>query len=732
MRKRICSFVLSLCMLLALLPVSASAAVVDSGTCGATGDGSNLTWTLDDTGLLTISGTGVMKAYSSSPSPWGTSISSALIKEGVTSIGAYAFQGCNSLTNITISEGVTYIGNDAFSDCKGLTNITIPESVTSIGSNAFSDCSNLSSITIMDGVTSIEGYAFSGCSSLTSFTVPESVTSVGMGVFYGCSGLTSVTLSSRITNIRDRMFEGCRKLTEITFSDNLTYIGGHAFRGCIGLTNIVLPDSLTAIKEGAFSGCSGLTSMIIPDGVTYIEAYTFILCSGLTSVTIPEKVTTIQNYAFASCSGLTSITIPTGVKTIYGASFSGCSGLTSITIPDGVTSIQNLAFEECTSLTSIAIPESVTSISSNAFSGCSSLNNVYFWGNEEAWNNISISSTGNNNLTTSSTLYYPGPANITFPAASEISTVNPTVTITSDRAFAPILARSFPASITVDSNDTGLTPQSAALDPNDPENKTLNLTFSGTSKGGNLPITIDSSAFAGPLNFTSTNVVNVAMPAATNDDPIEYAYRVVGHYSTVNNGVTTETGTRELVPLTRTTGLSYTAVPDASWTAYSGTDGGYVYQPGTEAVTFTIPYEAGNDSTVHVLHLYYQKDITPAAPSGPSKSSDSTSAFRPKPKPDPEPRPEAVSPIQDALRNETGIPNWIDRLELPEYAQKLYHVISGRPIGPYTVKQGSAFEIEENFRLSPPALGRPLPAWSSSKSRSSVCWTFTPAGRTIR
>ena len=61
MRKRLLSFVLAVLMIALLLPATALAAdIVDSGTCGAEGDGSNLTWTLDSEGVLTISGTGAI------------------------------------------------------------------------------------------------------------------------------------------------------------------------------------------------------------------------------------------------------------------------------------------------------------------------------------------------------------------------------------------------------------------------------------------------------------------------------------------------------------------------------------------------------------------------------------------------------------------------------------------------------------------------------------------------
>ena len=57
--KRIFAALLCLCILLALLPISAlGAEIVSSGTCG-----DNLTWTLDREGTLTISGEGRMSDY---------------------------------------------------------------------------------------------------------------------------------------------------------------------------------------------------------------------------------------------------------------------------------------------------------------------------------------------------------------------------------------------------------------------------------------------------------------------------------------------------------------------------------------------------------------------------------------------------------------------------------------------------------------------------------------------
>ncbi|MDO4815771.1 MAG: leucine-rich repeat domain-containing protein, partial [Bacillota bacterium] len=120
MKKRIISIILALIMICTLLPMSAFAAtVVRSGKCG-----NNLTWTLDTKDTLTISGTGEMYDYGEfASSPWNGSrsnILSVIIKDGVTTIGSYAFEGCDSLTSITIPDGVTTIGDSAFEYCSSL------------------------------------------------------------------------------------------------------------------------------------------------------------------------------------------------------------------------------------------------------------------------------------------------------------------------------------------------------------------------------------------------------------------------------------------------------------------------------------------------------------------------------------------------------------------------------------------------------------------------------------
>ncbi len=337
--------------------------IVASGTCG-----NNLTWTLDNEGTLTISGTGEMTNYSSSSSnrsPWynNTSIKNIIIQNGVTSIGDSAFEGCSSLTEITIPEGVTSIGDYAFYNCSSLTEITIPEGVTSIGEVAFCGCSSLTEITIPEGVTSIGGDAFFACSSLTEITLPEGVTSIGSYAFSDCSSLKKV-------NITD--LEAWCKISFSNSTSNPLCNGAELYLNGEKVTKLTIPDTVTEIKDYAFCGCSSLTEITLPEGVTSIGISAFSGCSSLTEITIPEGVTSIGNSAFEFCSSLTEITIPEGVTTSIGEyMFSGCISLTEITIPEEVTSIGDFAFFECSSLT-----------------------DVYYAGSEEQWNTITI---GTNN-----------------------------------------------------------------------------------------------------------------------------------------------------------------------------------------------------------------------------------------------------------------------------------------------------------------------------------------------
>ena len=111
---------------LVLLTVRA-AEIVASGECGANGD--NLTFTVDDEGVLTIEGTGAMAGSKTTAGRWGvddSDIKRIVIKDGATTIGYNAFYKLTNVESVEIPESVTLIDQSAFKGDDGLTDITLP------------------------------------------------------------------------------------------------------------------------------------------------------------------------------------------------------------------------------------------------------------------------------------------------------------------------------------------------------------------------------------------------------------------------------------------------------------------------------------------------------------------------------------------------------------------------------------------------------------------------------
>ena len=236
---------------------------VFTGKCG-----DNLTWTIGNDEVLTISGTGRIPDYNTSygeknTAPWY----------------GYAYQ----IKKVVLGSGVQNIGNDAFADCYGMTDITIPDGVTSIGDSAFD-----------------------GCSALTEISIPGTVSSIGDSAFYGCSALTEISIPGTVSSIGDSVFSGCSALTEISIPDTVSSIGDSAFSRCSALTEISIPSTVSSIGSYAFSGCA-LREVEIPQGITSIQTRTFQYCTQLTKITIPASVTSVEICAFDNCPVLKTV-----------------------------------------------------------------------------------------------------------------------------------------------------------------------------------------------------------------------------------------------------------------------------------------------------------------------------------------------------------------------------------------------------------------------------------------
>ncbi len=270
---------------------------------------------------------------------------------------------------VIIPNGVGTIGDHAFSHCEDLLDIYIPESVANIGDNAFINCSMMN-VTISEGVESIGRCAFMNCGNLADIAIPNSVIHIGESAFSMCSNLSEVYIPGNLTGIENRMFQDCNSLTSIIIPEGVTTIGDFAFGGCSRLNTITFPESVLGIGTGAFQDCGSLANITIPGSVAEIGFSAFQDCSSLTGIEIPAGVTRIGTRVFSGCSRLADVSLPESVASICDFAFYKCGSLKSITLPNKLTDIARSAFSDCASLTNVSIPDGMTKIGDSAFKNC--------------------------------------------------------------------------------------------------------------------------------------------------------------------------------------------------------------------------------------------------------------------------------------------------------------------------------------------------------------------------
>lgn len=305
-----------------------------------------------------------------------SNLTSVNIPSSVTNIGARAFYGCSNLTSISVDEGNPVY--DSRDNCNaiiktgtntlvvGCKTTVIPNSVTSIGNYAFYGCESIYSIAIPESVTNIGNYAFGG-TGLTSLIIPNSITNIGIGAFVCCSQLNSITIPEGLANVGDYAFTKTgwwnNQSDGFVYLDNLLL----GYKGHLPTDDMGIKEGTEIITDGAFEFCNSLASVIIPNSVTKIGSNAFEGCSYLASVHINDldtwcKVDFVNNtsnplfyaqelYLNGEC--VKELVIPSSVASIKDYAFCGYSGLTCLTIPNSVTNIGSSAFYGCENLKNI-------------------------------------------------------------------------------------------------------------------------------------------------------------------------------------------------------------------------------------------------------------------------------------------------------------------------------------------------------------------------------------------
>ncbi len=382
-------------------PVSGNAVLLSSSSAASSGTcGENLTWTFDEeTGVLTISGTGDMDDYENNYAmPWNryrTKIISIVIEEGVTSIGERTFRGkWGSLESISIASSVTSIGDYAFYSFESSSNLLLPRI----------------NLILPEGLTTIGEYAFAE-SDLCGVTIPSTVISIGYRAFYN-SEITELIISDGVKEIGDYAF-WATKITELSIPDSVVSIGAHAFQQCTSLTRVSIGAGVESIGDYAFHWCGNISDGItvsednscyasldgvlfnksmtelilyagettenytVPDGVEKIASYAFYCNDDFSSIEFPDSLLEIGEYAFYKCSSLTKIHFSEQLEIIGEDAFAYCDAITELVLPDSLVTIESLAFYKCEALETVSVGSGLAVIAgSNPFSGDSSLKEI--------------------------------------------------------------------------------------------------------------------------------------------------------------------------------------------------------------------------------------------------------------------------------------------------------------------------------------------------------------------
>lgn len=232
----------------------------------------------------------------------------------------------------TFDNGVTLVGAKAFEGCDKITKLTMP-GVEVLGAEAFSGCSTLAETELSGDLAAVPEKAFFGCVALKGFSVPGSVSSIG-----------------------NKAFSGCSALADLTMVNGVSKIGDYAFEDCAALTSVVLPGTVTEVGLGTFEDCEALVKSAYPD---LLPANPF--PAGM-AVAYPAPYTVVKN-------GFVMKMENVGETAIYFAPLSAGDDHMIYEIPSTVTEIGPDAFALCDIHKFIANPEVPAAAVDSSFAG---------------------------------------------------------------------------------------------------------------------------------------------------------------------------------------------------------------------------------------------------------------------------------------------------------------------------------------------------------------------------
>lgn len=363
-----------------------------SGTCGAEGNETGVTWTLTQnnsgsepaTYTLTISGTGAMEDFDDPTStedgavtaPWYAALSpdvddlvpitEIVIGDGITYVGSYAF-AYTSVTMAAFNENIADYGSGIYYGCTDLTTVDWtnfkPTKVNDDFVNYRTETGPFVPFSLFDQCENLKTCKIESTTyDVGTLVLPENITGICTAAFRN-TGFSDVDFFDGLSHIKFVGPYGLAALSQmksVTIPKNVTFYpadegsgGARTFTGG-ALETVTIQSQGTTIAVEMFYQCTNLKTVVNADKIAEIGKSAFVN-SKLESFS-SENVKKIGQYAFLNNTSLTSLKLG-AVEEIGGGAFGGCSALKTVDIKGSAgLNIPNTAFGTSGNSTDNAAP----------------------------------------------------------------------------------------------------------------------------------------------------------------------------------------------------------------------------------------------------------------------------------------------------------------------------------------------------------------------------------------
>lgn len=408
----------------------------------------------------------------------------AAIPDTVTSIGDFAFSGCEKLNTIypyqPVVDPATGVDTGKFvilnseQNVRGV--ITLPANLGQLGTGAFADCTSIGKFAVADSNAYFTTYAWNRTSDPQSgnnsgeaapvnpknigeillskdgtlmyrlapafhytgnglYNIPETVVTL---LPYACEQVSlngGFVIPASVKIIGDYAFYKCGNLNVIKFAEGsqTSVIGAYAFAYNDNLQKgdttdnapcFTLPASVTSIGTYSFAYCKNIVIDISQTQLQVIPDYAFYESDNLQGLETPVTLKKVGAYAFYGCNCLKEVKfLGKTLEEIGTGAFKTCNNLYIVDIPEGVTAIPDGTFDGCENLNIIKLPDSLKTIGDNAFKDCRNIHEMVIPPNVSHVSKNSFAGANQKNIDTSKNQYIQKFVKAELPAAGEKFTV---------------------------------------------------------------------------------------------------------------------------------------------------------------------------------------------------------------------------------------------------------------------------------------------------------------------